>query len=192
MAVKVIVRGDSSGDYEFLVKSVRYERCCYDDQILELLDSENNLLYTVPLSSLVLIQHIQDSEDLKLQEFVDDDYITQICFDNNTSDATIECTRVNADKAMKDTMIEAIQFLGIDKKTKQEQWFNEFTIPLNRIKFINHNFLINVKEEEDEEVVQEEQPNPTTVPVAPVVEPTPIVNTTEQPVKKHRTKFSKK
>ena len=187
MAVKVIVRGDSSGDYEFLVKSIRYERCCYEVEIVELLDSNNNLLYTIPVSSLVLVQFIQDDENLKLQEFVDGDFITQLCFDNNLSDASIECTRVNADKIMDLTVIEAYQYLGIDEKTKQDKWFKEFIVPISRIKFINHNFLIDVKElktEATEENVSEvETKNETEIEVAPKK---------KNNSKKHQSKFNKK
>ena len=183
MAVKVIVRGDSSGDYEFLVKSIRYERCCYEEEIIELLDSNNNLLYTVPFSSLVLVQFVEDDENQKLQEFVDGDFITQLCFDNNLSDASIECTRVNAEKILNTTVIEAYQFLGIDEKTKQEKWFNEFTLPISRVKFINHNYLIDIKSETEsipaESSVQSETETET-------------VSKKKNNSKKHQSKFNKK
>lgn len=187
MAVKVIARGDSSGDYEFVVKAIRMNRCCFDEQIVELLDSENNLLYTVPYSSLVLIQYIQDEENVNLQEFVDGEYVTQVCFDNNLSDATIECTRVNANKVLNETMIEAHQFLGADQKTQQEIWFQEFALPISKVKFINHNFIINPKEN-PEPVVE-----PTETEETDVVLPTNPEGTTEtESPKKRRSKFAKR
>ena len=183
MAVKVIVKGDSSGNYEFLVKNIRFERCCYDEQIVELLDSEGNLLYTVPQESVILIQYIQDDANLKLQEFVHGDYITQICFDNNLSDATIDCTRVNAEKIMDSTVIDVFQYLGINKENNQEIWFKEFTIPIKKLKFINHNYLIDVEK------------NPTSSTPTQEIEPE-VVDTTpnvdEEKPKKHKSRFNKK
>lgn len=188
MAVKVIVRGDSSGDYEFLVKNIRFERCCYAEEIIELLDSSNNLLYTVPVSSLVLLQHINEDENTKLQEFVDGDYITQLCFDNNLSDASIECTRVNAEKIMDLTVIDAYQYLGKDEKTKQDKWFKEFSIPISRIKFINHNYLIDVNQGMSPEVAEEVESTSETEIVQDVTEEKPNENRS----KKHKSKFNKK
>ena len=145
MAIKVLVKGDNSGDYEFNVSSYRKERC-FNEEIIELLDSNGNLLYTVPASSLILIQYFPDDSGVELQEFVDGEYITQLCVDNNSSDIAIDCTRVSAERLINIPIIEAYQFLGIDQKTKQEKWFKEFTIPLSKVKFINHNFLIKTSE----------------------------------------------
>lgn len=163
MAVKVIVCGDNSGDYEFVVATVDKKRL-FNEEILELLDEEGVLLYTVPVHSLRLIQILpEDIEDpVKPQKFQPNNSITSVCINNaGGNDAQIECTRVNGARFINETVIETLNFLGTDNQGN-EKWFNEFVIPLKQIKFINHNHVLpepvknNTKETSEESIAVEE------------------------------------
>lgn len=165
MAVKVIVCGDNSGDYEFLVSTVDKKRL-FNEEILELKDEEGILLYTVPMHSLRLIQILPDNEDsIKPQKFQPDNSIMSVCIQNaGGNDAQIECTRVSGDRFVNETVIETYNFLGTDDKGN-ENWFNEFIIPLKQIKFINHNYVLPEKSDKvapapitNEELPMEEIP----------------------------------
>lgn len=193
MAIKVIVKGDSSGDYEFIVKAFRKERC-FNEEILELLDSSGNLLYTIPTSSLNLIQYIQDESQVQMQEFVDGEYITQLCVENGVSDIAIDCTRVNADRFINLPVIEAYQYLGIDNATKQEKWFKEFSIPLSKIKFINHNFVINTDNNStSSKILEDAIPQNAEETIAPETPPVENKQSSHNSnPKKKKSKFNKK
>lgn len=158
MAVKVIVCGDNSGDYEFIVATADKKRL-FNEEILELLDEDGVLLYTVPVHALRLIQILPENveDPVKPQKFQPDNSITSVCIKNaGGNDAQIECTVVNGNRFINETVIETLNFLGKDNNGN-EKWFNEFIIPLKQIKFINHNHILpeptkNAPKVENEEI----------------------------------------
>lgn len=143
MAVKVIVCGDGNGDYEFLVATVNRKRL-FNEEILELVDMEGNLLYTVPLHSLRLMQlfPLGSEQDALVQKYQIDNSITSVCFDNgNNTDAIVECTTANGERFVNEVIIETNNYLGTTPDGK-ETWAKEFMIPFKHVKFINHNHIV--------------------------------------------------
>lgn len=189
MAVKVIVCGDGNGDYEFLVATVNRKRL-FNEEILELLDNEGNLLYTVPIHSLRLMQLFPiDSEQNDLvQKYQFDNSITSICFDNgNGNDAIVECTTANSDRFVNEVIIETNNYLGTTPDGK-ETWSKEFIIPLKHVKFINHNHIVEDSSKVPTQNPKQEVSNAENVS-EDVEEITDINETVETPkTKKHRFK----
>lgn len=152
MAVKVIVCGDSNGDYEFIVATAEKRRL-FNEETLELLDVDGNLLYTVPMHSLRLIQIIPDGE-VEPKKFQLDNSIMAVCLNNANSDAIVECTRASSERFVNEIVIETFNYLGRDEKGV-ENWFKEFIIPFKQIKYIDHNFIVDPN---NTKVVKEELP----------------------------------
>lgn len=138
MPVKVVVKGDTSGDYE-LFADIAHKNRVFDEEVLDMVDPENRLLYSIPLPKIRYIQILDQAVDMP--KYAGDNRSILVTVEGNVTDIAFQCDRVVPERIINKLTLDLYIYMGLDEKTKNDKWFKELSIPFENIKHINYNYI---------------------------------------------------
>lgn len=153
--IKVIIKGDSEGDY-VVYASEGLKARIHDTEMLNLLDVNGAVIYEIPFSRIRLMEDVNDPT-IEVPVFNREKCLINVVIEGPMNrDISKVCQRVSTNRFFTSMTIEGFNFLGLKDGTSEEMWERTFLTALDNIVMISH--IHNIDAEELNEKPQVERP----------------------------------